>query len=359
MKPRLIRWALPMNPASSPMGTAEARALLDRLPELYFSILKNTHVEQQFGSEASCSFELPVLGKRTITAPNALQAIRAALLELTDVLTRTPTHQWPQSWLQAELPPSAAENAIPSSKNTKPTRFQSKARSFTIGVTLPISLKASLQCIAEQQQVSFAEVARQLAGSGFEDFDERSYSEGSDDLFAQLSSEVRKWQPSPTDQVMLRIDEHLAVRMRSAAKEYRRSASEFGAMCLAHGLVLQTQLVELEEKIAAYRGVALRKLAPQVGLGKQAALLSGILAGTISAPTKVLGLLSDVLQTPQRVLSEFFKLSFETRAVPAFKAENGKPQVARSATTWEDAVRSLNLPSAETDELIKLNVQST
>ena len=62
------------------------------------SILKNTHIEQLPGAEARCSFELPILGKRTTTAPTALQAIRAALLELTDVLTRTPPGKWPEGW---------------------------------------------------------------------------------------------------------------------------------------------------------------------------------------------------------------------------------------------------------------------
>lgn len=344
-----------MNSAPDRMGTAEARAMLDQLPELYFSILKNTHVEQQAGAEVRCSFELPVLGKRTTTAPTALQAIRAALLELTDVLTRTPPHEWPEGWHRAALTPSAAAQGIPSPENGKAERFQAKARQFTIGVTMPVSLKMCLQGIAEQQQVSFAEVARQLAGSGFEDFDERSYSEGSEELFALLSSEVRRWQPSDTEQVMVRMDPHLAVRLRSAAKEYRRSASEFGAMCLAHGFVLQTQLVEIEQKVAAYRGAAVRKLAPQVGLGTQAALLSGILAGTIRAPKKVLGRLSEIFEAPPRVLAEFFKRSFESRAVPAFKAENGKPQVAHSATSWEEAVNSLNLPAEQAKGLLQLD----
>jgi len=347
-----------MNLAPDPMGTAEARAMLDQLPELYFSILKSAHIEQSAGAEVRCSFELPVLGKRTTTAPTALQAVRAALLELADALTRSPPHEWPEGWRHAAFSPSAATQGIPSSEDDRTERFQAKARQFTVGVTLPVSLKMSLHNLAEQQQVSFAEVARQLAGVGFEDFDERSYSEGSEELLSLLSAEVRKWQPSDTEQVMVRVDPHLAVRLRSAAKEYRRSASEFGAMCLAHGLVLQTQLVELERKVAAYRGAAVRKLASQVGLGTQAALLSGILAGTIRAPKKVLGRLSEVLEAPQLALTEFFRRSFESRAVPAFKAENGKPQVARSATSWEDAVNSLNLPAEQAKELLQLDAWS-
>ncbi len=344
-----------MNHAPDPMGTAEARGMLDQLPELYFSILKNAHIEQPPGSQARCSFELPILGRRTTTAPTALQAIRAALLELTDVLTRTPPNEWPEGWHQAASSLTAASPRRPASADDKAERFQAKARQLTVGVTLPVSLKASLQNLAEQQQVSFAEIARRLATVGFEEFDERSYSEGSEQLFAMLSDDVRRWLPSDTEQVMLRVDPRLAVRLRSAAKEYRRSASEFGAMCLAHGLVFQSQLAELEQKVAAYRGAAVRKLAPQVGLGTHAALLSGILAGTIRAPRKVLGKLSEVFGAPQRALAEFFRHFFESRAVPAFKAANGKPQVARSATSWEDAVKSLNLSAEQAKELLELD----
>ncbi|MEJ5999729.1 hypothetical protein [Paucibacter soli] len=334
-----------------PVGTVEGRAMLDQLPELYFAVLKSTQIERNAGAGIRCSFELPTLGKRTKTAPTAREAIRAVLLELSDVLTMTPVDQWPAGWHML-----ASQGASTSKDDgRKPERFQSKARQLTIGVTMPVTLKVSLQNIADQQKSSFSEVARQLAGVGFEDFDERSFSEGSDDLLSSFSSELRKWPLLETEQVMLRLDPHLGVRLRSAAKEYSRSASEFGAMCLAHGLALQTQLVELEQKVAAVRGAAVRKLAPQVGLGTQVALLSGILAGTVRAPKKVLKSLSEFFETPQLALTEFFKRSFESRVVPAFKAENGKPQVSHSATSWEDAVRSLNLPVAQAKELLQLD----
>lgn len=344
-----------MNPATDPTDTAEAKAMLDQFPELYFSILKNTRIEQEPGKEALCSFEVPVLGKRIMTAPTALQAVRAALLELTDVLSKTPPHEWPSGWRRTASSLSAAAQSAPSLADSKPERFQAKARQLTIGITMPTSLKTSLQHIAKQQQVSFAELARQLARDGFEDFDERSYSEASEELFAILSSEVRRWEPSITEQVMIRVDPGLATRMRSAAKEYRRSASEFGVLCLAHGFVLRLQLVEVEQKVAACRGPAARKLAPQIGLGKQVALLSGVLAGTICAPKKVLEYLSESFETPQRVLAAFFKQSFDARVIPAFKAENGKPQIVRLPTSWEQAVKSLRLPAEQTSQLLELD----
>lgn len=348
-----------MTSAPDRMGTAEARAMLDQLPQLYFSVLKSTHIEQADGAEARCSFELPVLGKRTTTAPTALQAIRAALLELTDFLTKTPPNEWPEELRGSMLSQPAALPDIRYREDDKAERFQAKARQFTIGVTMPVSLRVSLQSIADQHQVSFAEVARQLAGDGFEDFDERTYAEGSEELFSQLSSEIRRWLPSDTEQVMVRVEPHMAVRLRSAAKEYRRSASEFGAMCLAHGLVLQTQFSEIEEKVTAYRGPAIRKLARQVGLGAYPALLSGVLAGSICAPSKLLGRLSNLLGAPERAMTGFFTRCFASRLVPAFKAENGKPQVSALATSWEEAVRSLKLSEDQTKELLQLDEQST
>lgn len=345
-----------MNPALDPMGTAEARAMLDQLPGLYFEVLKSTHIEQATEVGVQCSFELPVLGKRTATAPTALQAIRAVLLELTDVLTRTPTGEWPDAWRNPALSHSSAPERIPSLEDAKAERFKGKARQWTIGVTMPLGLKTSVQDIADLHQASFAEVARQLAGVGFEDFDERSYSESSKELLSLLSSEVRRWQPSETEQVMVRVEPELGVRLRSAAKEYRRSASEFGAMCLAHGLVLQTQFADIEQRVAVYRGPAVRKLAPKVGVGAYAAaLLSGVLAGSIRAPKKLLGRLAEVLEASEQALTAFFEGTFAGRRVPAFKAEKGKPQVSAAATSWEEAVKSLKLPADQTKELLQLD----
>lgn len=220
---------------------------------------------------------------------------------------------------------------------------------------MPIRLKSELQSMADQQSTSFAEIARQLVTFGFEDFDDRTFSEGSEELLSAFAAQVGGWQPSETEQIMLRLHPSLAVRLRAAAKEYRKSASEFGVMCLAHGLVLQTQLVELEQKIATVRGAAIRRLAPKVGLGKHPALLSGVLAGSISPPRKVLTRLGEVLEAPQFALAAFFKHAFERRAIPAFKSDSGKPQVSRSVTSWTDAVKSLNLPVNQTKELMQLD----
>lgn len=346
-----------MTIARNPMGADEGRAMLDQLPALYFAILKDTRIEPVADHGVRCFFDLPVLGRTSKTAPTAREAIRAVLLELSDSLTSMPMDQWPSDWHAFLSQPSEAKpllNARTSEGKTE--RFQAKGRQATIGVTMFLSLKYSLQNIAEQQRTSFSEVARHLAFVGFEDFDERSFFESSDKLLSKLSTELRKWSALETVQVMLRLDQDLAVRIRSSAKEYRRSASEFGAMCLAHGLVIQTELVELEQKVAAYRGPSVRNLAPLVGLGSYAAaLLSGVLVGSIVAPKRLLARLSEVLEVTDLALSEYLRRTFVNRPVPAFKAENGKPQVTPSATPWRDAVQSLKLPSEQARELLQLD----
>jgi hypothetical protein len=344
-----------MKRARDPMGAADGKAMLDQLPELYFAVLKNTQIEQQIGTGVRCSFELPIVGKRTKTAPTARDAIRAVLIELSELLTQTPTSEWPADWHTLVLSVSSTMRKTSQKEREKAERFQSKVRQFTIGVTMPTELKLSLQNIADEQDMSFAEVSRQLTGIGFDDFDERSFSEGSEELLGGFLSEIDEWQPSEREQVMVRLEPNLAIRLRSAAKEYRRSASEFGALCLAHGFVLQTQLAIVEQKIAAVRGSRVRGLAPKVGLGTHAALLSGILAGSIAAPKKVVKGLQSFFETPEFVLRAFFKRSFDSRAAPAFKAENGKPQIPRSARDWKEAVKTLKLPPDETKQLLGLD----
>src|SRR5688500_3772418 len=116
-----------MKVARDPMGTAEGRAMLDQLPELYFAILKNAHIEQQPGAGIRCSFELPVLGKRTKTAPTARDAIRAVLIELSELLTEAPSHEWPDDWRSFASSVSTSK----AHEDERPERFQAKARQFT------------------------------------------------------------------------------------------------------------------------------------------------------------------------------------------------------------------------------------
>ncbi|MFC6523019.1 hypothetical protein ACFQAT_28025 [Undibacterium arcticum] len=223
---------------------------------------------------------------------------------------------------------------------------------------MPTSLKERLTVLADSQGGSFAEVARRFALFGFEDFVDRSLFVSSKSLFDLLDRELNNWQHSDSEQVMLRLDPGHAVRMRTAAMEHGKSASELGALCMAHGLAMQEQLVLLEAKVTNCKGPAIRSLLTQVGLGSYAAsLLSGVLAGHIRAPKSILKRLANVFEAPETLLTTLFRRSFESRVVPSFKAEHGKPEVSHAATSWDVAVKSLNLPSDQTKELLDIGAK--
>ncbi|BBI98683.1 hypothetical protein FGKAn22_03760 [Ferrigenium kumadai] len=234
-------------------------------------------------------------------------------------------------------------------------RFHSKTRQITVGVTMSTRLKDHLVSLADSQRTSFAEVSRRIAVFGFEDFVDKSLFVSSKSLFETLGSELRGWQSSDSEQVMLRLEPGHAARIRATAKEYGKSASELGALFIAHGLVLQEQLVSLEAKVSNCKGAAIRSLVAQVGLGSYAAsLLSGVLVGNVRAPKALLKRLESIFEAPEALLTTLFKRSFNNRMVPAFKAENGKPEVSKSPTPWGVAVKSLNLPADQTKALLDL-----
>ncbi|WP_444633501.1 hypothetical protein [Cupriavidus oxalaticus] len=236
-------------------------------------------------------------------------------------------------------------------------RFQSKARQQTVGVTLPTNLKEHLSSLAELEDTTFAEVSRRLTIFGFEDFVDRSLYSSPTALFDLLTSELHRWQDSDSEQVMLRIDPGRAARIRSAAKEYEKSVSELAALCMAHGLVMQDLLVSLEQKVSNCKGAAIRLLLPKLELQSFATpLISSVLAGNVRAPKTLLRRLASVFEAPESVLSTFFRRSFDRRLVPAFKAENGKPELAKTAISWSVAVKSLNLPAEQAKTLLDLGV---
>lgn len=114
------------------------------------------------------------------------------------------------------------------------------------------------------------------------------------------------------------------------------------------------QLKEVQEKIASCRGPAIRSLCTDLAIS-HAPLLNGVLAGTISPPSKLLRRLAERLESPVAALREIFSQSFAAREVPAYKSDGAKPSVSTQPTSWEDAVRSLKLPNHETKSLLSWN----
>ena len=342
-----------MQVSHDPMGMDEGKAWLDELPGLYFSALKQVELEvlPEEGM-VSCAVEFPGLGKTTRHAATANEAIERLVSELTAALIATSFESWPKEWhevsnIVAGHPAKDIED-LGGSKG----RFQAKVRQATIGVTMPTRLKESIQLVADERSNTFAKIAREMVSKGFEDFDERIFVESSDDLLNELEADLEHWLPSDKEQVMLRIDPSLGVRMRSTAKEYRKSASEFGCLFLAHGFQIEMNMEEVDRVISSYKGPAARRLAREVGVGDSVPLISGVLGGTISPPAMLLEKLSQIIQAPVASLRESFRRSSYSRAVPAYKSEEGKPELKSCATPWDEAVRSLSLSKEETERLL-------
>lgn len=334
---------------------AEGQALLTHLPSLYYAIAQSAQLGTTRAGVMECSIDHPALGRQCYAASTAREAIRTAFTAMLHECTAMPVHEWPSSWQQIAIKVNCEKPVTKSGGQIE--RFQSKGRQFTIGVTIPTKLKSALQVTADAQNTTFADIARQFVSFGFEEFDLRSFSEDGSKLFVELSSELRNWMPSDTEQVMLRVDPNLNVRLRAVAQEFHRSVSEFSAMCIAAGVAKQTEFAHIQEQIDKVRGVKTRDLARQVGLGSHSTLLASILDGSVKAPRMVLEALGATFETSGGTLSHFFKRSFAVRPVPAFKAK-GKPHLSQRMTSWKEAVKLLNLPLSESNQLLALDAKT-
>lgn len=111
----------------------------------------------------------------------------------------------------------------------------------------------------------------------------------------------------------------------------------------------------IEQRVAEVRGPAIRKLAAELGLGAAPALLSSVLAGTVKAPKRLLDRLAGMFETTTVALQDFLFNSFQRQRIPAFKAEEGKPEIAIEPTPWADAVRASQLSPEQTEKLLELD----
>ncbi|MFZ5756209.1 MAG: hypothetical protein ACOY3X_04865 [Pseudomonadota bacterium] len=344
-----------MAPAHDSVDLAEGRALLARLPPLFLTAIETAQLGPRDGGGVFCAVELPELGTKKMVGSTARDAIREALFEIAEALARITIREQSigRSYEGKICSYAAVETNEESSLDSG--RFKSKGRQLTIGISIPSELKNSLTEIAEHEKLTFSHVARQLAEFGFENFDERSFYESPNKLISQFSSENKNWGVLGTEQVMLRLDPSLAIRIRASAKANNRSASEFGVLMISNGLFIKNEISEVERQISKYKGAATRRLALDVGLGAHAALLSGILVGSTQAPRKIINKLSDLFSVSEYALREYLKISCQRRIVPSFKSENGKPEVYGGAKSWREMVASLKLPAEQAEELLKLD----
>lgn len=108
-------------------------------------------------------------------------------------------------------------------------------------VTVPVEMMQSIKTVAHQHTVSFVDMVHHLVSVGFEDFDERTFEEASVELLSMLQTEVDNWPTSHTEEIVVELDRRLDARLRSTAKQFNKPSPQFIVMCMAHGLVLESQ----------------------------------------------------------------------------------------------------------------------
>jgi hypothetical protein len=240
---------------------------------------------------------------------------------------------------------------------------RTKERQDTIGVSSKRALQVAVGELADLRGDSVAAIARELVAEGFEEFERRSRDESPTKLLLNYESRLNALDGDNTVQWMVRLSRHLSIRLKLTAKEYGKSSSQLVAMCMVNSLLRQQRLVQsaateaelvlARAAVTGVRGPKVRRLAVDIGIGNYAMLVSGILAGTIETPSKLLDAISRNLDVSRVALKQVLCESFEESEVPAFKSEEGKPQVLLEAQKWEDAVRSLVLTDDETARLMK------
>ncbi len=313
----------------------------------------------------TCSVILPGHKRLHRDARNAEEAARSLLAVLTEeVLGAREADNWVSEYalvLERNCTQNVEGDMQTNAGEITPSR--TKERQETIGVSTATSLHAAINALAQRRGMSAAAVARDMAAKGFETFETRTFTESPRRLLASFESKLATYNEGENMQWMVRLDRRLATRIKLSAKEYGKSASQMVAMCMTDALVEESEITagaavptELESAkaiVAKYSGPGARKLAEEIGLGRRGPLLTGVLSGKTAAPRALLRALSLKLKVPMSLLQQVFSEAFLSSPVPAFKAEDGKPEVRITRQTWEEAVKSLSLSDEETSALLE------
>lgn len=340
-----------MQTSLNSVDLVQAQALFTHLSDTFSSIFRTAQLQITPEGQTSISYETPEFSKREVKAKSTNEAIRMALVDIATYVTSSKQHH---EIIQMSTCATGSELAM---EAHSPERTLSKVKQQTLGASMPSRLKEHLSELASTEATSFADVCRRFVVFGFQDFVARSLYASPTSLFDVLANEMHEWDDSSTEQVMVRLDPGHALRLRSAAKEYKKSVSELTVLCAVHGIAMQKLLEPLESRVSKCKGAAVRGLVSKIGLQPFAVpLVSGILAGSIRAPRKLLPRLALALDAPESLLSTVFRSSFDRRLVPAFKAEAGKPVLATAPATWTTAVKSLSLSPEDAKALLELGV---
>lgn len=313
---------------------------------------------------AKCAVMIPARGW-VEGEGDSIEAATASLAQKLQLViwSESTNARWPAEWHQLADSVRVLRNQLVHADPFKTLkdmseRVMTKERQETIGVSCKRSLQTFIAGCAAHRGESAAQVARMLLSDGFEEFEERTLNHSASRVFAAFQKDYDQLVGSETTQWMVRTSPSLFVRIRLTAKEHGKSASQLSAICMAHALVRQQvtdlELEKAQAQVMAIQGPTVRKLSAEIGLGKNSALLSGVLAGRTAAPSKVLQALSERLHVAALALAESFRRSFAQSTVPAFKAMEGKPVVSPEPLSWEAAVTSLKLSPPETEALLEL-----
>ncbi len=346
--------------------TSKGSAHIDEWMRLLTAVVARPTFEYDEGRQSTkCAVIVPTRGRVEAEGESVEVATANLMSKIQSVLGNASSNgHWPLEWHQlastvqivrSEQSPDGTSLQLHSASSE--SRMTTKQRQETIGVSCKRSLQTFIAGCASSSGESAAQVARLLLSDGFEDFEERTITHSANRVFAVFQKDYDQLASSETTQWMVRTSPSLFVRIRLTAKEHGKSASQLSAMCMAHALV-KRQVTELElekaqTQVMAVQGPKVRKLAAEIGLGKNTALINGVLAGRVAAPSQVLQLLSDRFQVAALALAESFRRSFSANTVPAFKAEDGKPFVQSEPQSWSVAVHSLKLTDSETEKLMQ------
>ncbi|WP_139217561.1 hypothetical protein [Pseudomonas sp. NFPP24] len=334
----------------------------------YLESLSSSAIFAVTSDGIQCTVQLPTGDQFAVDGPDAFEAIKNLIIELPGKMGAPPvadTIDQKSAVPTRTSPPSkhGAEEIMRHQEETLHKSSLTKSRQETIGVTSKKSLHATVINLAVQRNESVAVVARELVLEGFRSLEKEMLTISPTKLLETYEKKARDYDGDATEQWMVRIDKKLAIKLKLTAKEYEKSASQVVAACLSNALVphyamvphsAAAELTAALATLALIKGPQVTPLAAKVGLGKQRSLLSRILSGGVEAPGIILDRLATALGHSRSALQGAMRDNFSNRSIPAFKAENGKPQIESTPMQWEAAVKELALPSTEEAQLLSL-----
>lgn len=356
---------------------------LDRLADQMVAQAKTNHWE--------CTLELPSGHNVIGIGHDASLAVRNLLKELVEQVPAPPTPCECENGRDVSLPMSATHlmrQDKPMQPKDEVKRLDTKLRRETIGVTTKRSFHTALALLAKDRGVAKAEFARDLLQQGLERFECAMETKNPSSLLRSYEQAAKSYE-GESEQWSLRLDRPLAKWVRMTAKEFEKSASQIASLLLAESLQHEglgptvtasiststssspvvsspdqpsalpnhssTELDKAMSVINSWqRPKRARELSERAGLGRHRDLVCQVLHGETKAPAIVVEAIATHIDVPIDLLVAGFSSNFQSRAVPMFKATQGKPQLATSPRSWSEAVKALSLPPDEEQALLAL-----